>query len=121
MGNASKSAGIFPWFLQRVTAILLAYFLAMHIIIIHFLKKGTITFEAVTSKIAANPLFYKFFYYIFIPALVYHALNGVWSVFLDYKPPERVRKIIAVILWITGAGLTVAGMITVNALMGGGK
>jgi len=116
-----KARGEFLWFFQRVTALLLVYFLGTHIVILHFIRKGVITFASVAEKFAANPVFYKVFYFIFIPALLFHAFNGAWSVFVDYNPPEKARKITGIVFWVIGISLTVLGLIAVNSLLGGVK
>lgn len=109
------------WFFQRVTALLLVYFLGTHIVILHFIKKGTITFASVAEKFAADPLFYRIFYMVFIPSLLFHALNGAWSVFLDYNPKEPVKRIAGIIIWAAGISLTAFGYLAVNSLLGGVK
>ena len=121
MAVQAKSRGVFSWFFQRITAVLLVYFLGTHIVILHFIRKGTITFASVGQKFAANPLFYKVFYMVFIPSLLFHALNGAWSVFVDYNPPEKIKKVTAVIFWAVGIALTTFGYFAVNALLGGAK
>ncbi|MEI7542598.1 MAG: hypothetical protein WCJ94_05040 [bacterium] len=113
-----KTRGVFSWFLQRVTALLLVYFLGTHIVILHFIKKGTITFASVGEKFAANPIFYKVFYFVFIPSLVFHALNGAWSVFVDYNPSPAVRKIVGLILWLIGITFTALGLTAISFLLG---
>jgi succinate dehydrogenase hydrophobic membrane anchor protein len=121
MAVQAKARGVLSWFFQRITAVLLVYFLGTHIVILHFIRKGTITFASVAEKFAANPVFYKIFYMVFIPSLLFHALNGAWSVFVDYNPSEKARKITAVIFWGIGLALTAFGYVAVNSLLGGAK
>lgn len=121
MNIQTKPRGVLSWFFQRVTAVLLVYFLGTHIVILHFIKKGTITFASVAEKFAANPVFYKVFYMVFIPALLYHALNGAWSVFMDYNPKPQAQKTMGIVFWAIGLGLTAFGYLAVNSLQGGVK
>ncbi len=118
MPDIVRSKGVIYWFFQRVTALLLVYFLGTHIVILHFIKKGTITFASVAEKFAANPGFYKLFYFIFIPSLVFHALNGAWSVIVDFNPPENVRKVTGAALWLIGISATLLGLKAISAMLG---
>lgn len=119
--TASKALtrGVFPWFFQRITAVLLVYFLGMHIIILHFIRKGLLTFASVGGRMAHNPGFYRMFYFVFLPSLAFHMMNGLWSVFLDYNPPEGAKKPVLVLLWAAGITLTAAGMTAISLLLKG--
>lgn len=114
---AGRQQGVLLWFFQRVTAVLLAYYLAIHMAIFHFISTQKITFEAVTQRIRGNPGFWAVFYAIFIPVLVFHAMNGVWMVFRDMETPDRAKKSMTVILWATGIVLTAAGYISIFKLL----
>jgi succinate dehydrogenase / fumarate reductase cytochrome b subunit len=113
-----KPRGVAAWLFQRLTAVLLAYFLFWHIIVLHFLNTKKITLDLVLARVRENEIFWMTFYAIFIPSLLFHAMNGLWSVFLDYDPPGLLKRIVLALLWVTGILLTIIGLVTVKALVG---
>lgn len=110
--------GVFAWLFQRLTAVLLAYFLFWHIIVLHFLNTKKISLDLVLTRIRDNEIFWMTFYAVFIPSLLFHAMNGLWSVILDYDPPRLLKRMILALLWITGIALTIIGLVTIRALAG---
>jgi succinate dehydrogenase hydrophobic anchor subunit len=64
--------------------------------------------------------YWTIYYLLFIPAVVYHACNGVWGVVLDYNPPLASRKPLLLLFWVSGLGLTIYGYFGIQPLLGGG-
>lgn len=111
MSNDKKKArGVLAWFLQRITAILLAYFLFWHIVVLHYISTEKITFEKVYERLNENITFWYIFYFLFIPSVVFHGLNGLYGVILDYNPSDKLRKILLIVFWIVGLVLTYIGL-----------
>ncbi len=108
-----KSRGVFAWFFQRITAVVLAYFLLVHMVFLHFLKEGNITFAMVIERMHLNPVFWTVFYAVSIPSVLFHGFNGLYGVVLDYNPPDIFKKVLLALLWVAGTGLTVIGIITI--------
>ena len=101
--------GVYGWLLQRITGLFLAFFLIVHLNVMHFSQGSLeIDFAAVTQRLQSSP-FWGIFYLLFVPAVVFHGLNGIWGIYLDYQPGPRAKKSVLAILWLIGIGLTLYG------------
>ncbi|MGD9123920.1 MAG: succinate dehydrogenase, cytochrome b556 subunit [Desulfarculaceae bacterium] len=102
-------AGYVAWILHRLTGLGLALYIFMHIWVIHHISKGRESFNEVMA-VVQSPLFH-FLEIGLLGCVVFHALNGVRIILLDYgnaaeKGPHKVW------VWATlavAAALTVAG------------
>ena len=117
MAIKQRARGPISWFLQRITAILLAYFAVWHIIILHFISTGKITFDRVIERLHEAPFFWRTFYFLFIPTVLFHGLNGLWGVIIDYAPSKKFRIVFGTILWVIGIALTYMGIKTIITLI----
>ncbi|MBI5359339.1 MAG: succinate dehydrogenase, hydrophobic membrane anchor protein [Planctomycetes bacterium] len=104
------------WFTQRITGVFLAGFLFAHVVVLHFLKNGEINFDRVFQRIHNSPLWFAF-YLAFIIMGIYHGLNGVWSVIIDYNPSESARKGLLALLWFFGIAAAIMGLFVLNGLI----
>jgi succinate dehydrogenase cytochrome b556 subunit len=87
--------------LQRLTAVLLFFFLGIHWWATHFVEPGTtITFESVLRRMQ-QPLF-QFVDLSLLAVAIYHGLNGVRMVVLDFGIGLRRAKLLTWILLIIG-------------------
>lgn len=85
----TKGRGLWPWLLQRVTGLYLVFGMAVHIIVLP-LGRETISFESVSARLQ-NP-WWILFDYLLLTTCVYHGFNGLWSIFLDFSPPVKLKK-----------------------------
>ncbi|MFQ6618847.1 MAG: succinate dehydrogenase, hydrophobic membrane anchor protein, partial [Fidelibacterota bacterium] len=83
-------AGLWPWLFQRITAIFLVIGLVVHFYVLHFVIEGDITFEKVASRLSSP--WWITFDLLLLAAVIYHGLNGVWGIILDYNPRVTARK-----------------------------
>ncbi|MDO8472362.1 MAG: succinate dehydrogenase, cytochrome b556 subunit [Dehalococcoidia bacterium] len=116
MGVAGKIAGkqsiaqtgAVSWVTQRVTAVLVGVFIGVHIWILHFTAEATsgnpITFEAIRQRMSSP--WYVALDALLLASLVYHALNGVRAVLLDWGVGAKSEKALTGTLFVLGIILT---------------
>lgn len=120
MSVPMTNRGFWSWVLQRISGLFLIFFLGLHVLAIHFSKDWKVTAATVAARLGENPL-WALFYYLFIPLAVYHGLNGVWGIILDYAPSQPVRRGWGACLWVVGVGLTGFGYWVFGGLLGLGR
>jgi succinate dehydrogenase cytochrome b556 subunit len=101
---------IWSWFLQRVSAVFLVIGLLVHFWVLHYINidEKPITFSIVQQRLQ-SPLWIAFDSLLLL-AVVYHALNGIWSIFLDWNPRKSIRKILGWSLSVVGVVSFVLGI-----------
>jgi succinate dehydrogenase hydrophobic membrane anchor protein len=106
---ASKhQGGMWPWVMQRVTAVLLILCLAIHLTFTHILNVGKLDFDNVAARLANYGLVAVDL--ILLSAGIFHAFNGLRNVLMDYWFTSRGRALaLTVFLWILGLALLVYG------------
>ena len=60
------------------------------------------------------------YYLLFIPAVVYHAANGLWGILMDYNPSPGLRRGLLVLFWVGGVALLAYGYFGIRPLLGQG-
>ena len=95
--------GMWSWLFQRITAVLLIVCLAIHLILTHITNIGQITEANVAARLANAGL--TAVDIILLAAGIFHALNGLRNVLMDYWFSSRTRA-----LWLT-IGLWVIGLV----------
>ena len=104
--------GFTAWLLQRVTAVLLAVFLGIHIAALHYFLLGQhITFDRVVERFQ-SPFFVVVDIGILIAA-AFHGLNGIRAVLLDLPIPPAVQKAafwLLVVIGIVGVAYGTNGL-----------
>jgi succinate dehydrogenase cytochrome b556 subunit len=99
--TAGRSSGAWAWLLQRLTAVLLLGLLGIHIVVLHFVRpEGDITFASVHVRLAT--LMYMVVDYGLLAVVLYHGLNGVRNVLLDFTFGQRAQKGISTTLLLVG-------------------
>jgi len=107
------TSGSYAWIMQRATAVLLLAFLGAHWWITHFAPVGeAITFERVSFRLKDAML-------VFVDSgllaiVLYHALNGLRNVILDFNIGRTAERALSIILVIVGIVAFVYGL---NALL----
>lgn len=104
-GKASSNtpvsdSSLLRWFLQRLTGFILLACLAIHVIVLHF------THEPIKLQIVVNRIqsatFWPIFYCIFLGATMFHGLNGLYGIIMDYAPSLTLKRVLSWSFWIIG-------------------
>ena len=98
----SHQSGAFHWLFQRITGILIAGVLVIHIGAVHF---GA-------SPVDLGSPFWKFFHVGFVIMLLYHILNGFWLMVEDYIHCNGLRVTLFGVAWIVGVSFLILGFVT---------
>ena len=100
-----------PWFLQRLTAVVLVAFLAVHIWVGHFAGLGRVTsgeqeelvlFDIVKRRLAQG--LFIFVDFSLLALALYHGLNGVRGILLEWRVARQRMR-------LCDGGLTVLGFL----------
>jgi succinate dehydrogenase hydrophobic anchor subunit len=112
----SKVAGTWAWFFQRLSAVLLIVFLAIHIYADHFMDLNDktpgdqlITFNEVSIRL--DQLLYIVVDWGMLSMVLFHGLNGLRTVMFDFDMFVKRKKMVDVGLWILGIATLVWGII----------
>jgi succinate dehydrogenase hydrophobic membrane anchor protein len=84
--------GMWSWFLQRLTGILLVTAMAVHFIVTHFQSHTAITFEQVTSRLQTTT--WQLFDISLLALVLYHGINGLWAIVLDFMPSATIKNVL---------------------------
>lgn len=106
----SKVAGTWPWFLQRLSGVLLIVLLGIHIFVSHFWHVGEdITVDSVNERL--RELTYIVVDYSMLALVLYHGLNGTRTVLLDFDRFAKRRKGVDVGLTVLGIAMMIWGIV----------
>jgi succinate dehydrogenase cytochrome b556 subunit len=113
--------GALSWAMQRVTAVLVGVFIGVHIWVLHFTAEATsgnpVTFESVRSRM--NSPWYETLDLLLLATLVYHAMNGVRAVLLDWGIGSRSEKKLTGIIVALGIVIFAFGTIALVPFFSG--
>ena len=85
--------GMWPWLGQRVTAVVIIVTIMVHLVLTHFVSIGE---RLATTVVLVNDV-------LLLVAVVYHALNGVRMVVLDWGfSGSGARRGLDLFLWVVG-------------------
>lgn len=107
----SRGSGAVSWFLQRVTGLLLVVVMIGHYILMHYTPESGHTYDAVLQRLS-HP-FWKMFDLTFITIGLWHGLNGLWSVFRDFKMKPWISMTLYGIIVLSGIAFWVLGVNTI--------
>ena len=123
MNNAIAARGVFFWLFQRITGLFLAVFLFTHVKVLHwdfdFTTQGLLDFSFVIDRLQGS-IGWSIFYFLFIISAVFHGLNGLWAVVLDFRPSRGVQLVWLTVLWAVGILTAYYGLTTLSAFFKGG-
>jgi succinate dehydrogenase/fumarate reductase cytochrome b subunit len=103
-------AGFWPWLFQRVSGLMLVFFLAVHIWMVHFSGLGDVIdgrqeelvlFDIVERRLAQG--LFVFVDFSLLALVLYHGLNGVRNILLEWRPAAQRQRPITVGLLLLGA------------------
>lgn len=96
-----RPGGIALWFFQRLSALFLLVMLLAHFYFLHYYQEGFVTYDKVAPRLASTP--WKVFDILFLAVAVFHGINGLWTVVLEYVHQERSQRLLLTAL--LGVGL----------------
>jgi succinate dehydrogenase hydrophobic membrane anchor protein len=98
---STHRGGMWAWLFQRITAVLLIVCLAIHLSLTHIANIGKIDMENIGARLAHHGL--TAVDIILLAAGIYHALNGLRMVLMDYWFTSRARALgLTIGLWVIG-------------------
>ncbi len=103
---SARSGNVWLWLLQRITAVLLILVLSVHLWIANFAESSA-SFRAVLGL-------------VLLGLALFHGLNGVRTVVLDFNVGARGRKFATGILVLLGVALLLFGFHGLWPLIAGG-
>jgi succinate dehydrogenase / fumarate reductase cytochrome b subunit len=111
--------GYVAWLLNRVTGIAIAFYLAIHIWVIHHLTQGPEEFDKV-MRFVQQPLF-KLGEIGLLGVILYHSMNGLRILCIEWGSGYRIQKKLFWWVMVIGVVLFIFGSypILVSALKGG--
>ena len=101
--------GFWPWFYQRVSGVLLIFLVGIHIWMTHFSGLGDVIkgeqeelvlFEIVKQRLAQG--LFIFVDFSLLALVLYHGLNGMRNILLEWGPAARRAKGMTIGLWVLG-------------------
>jgi len=107
----SSGSGSFSWVFQRITGIVLVVVLIGHYILMHYNPESGHTYDAVLARMQSN--WYRVLDLTFVVLAMYHGLNGVWSIFRDYKLKPWQTLTVLSLLIVFGLAFSLWGIKTI--------
>lgn len=118
-GNArvSRRAATWAWLWQRLTGVLLVVLLGVHFWVEHYAQPGAVlTFQNVQLRV--QTLLFALIDSLLLAVAIFHGLNGVRMVVLDFRAGARIARPLTVGLWIVGLAALAFGIHTLLAFLG---
>jgi succinate dehydrogenase / fumarate reductase cytochrome b subunit len=98
-------AGYVAWLLNRVTGILITFYLIMHIWVIHHLAHGPEQYQRVMQFLSSK--LFMFFELGLIGVVLFHMMNGIRIVLVDFGKAAANQKATFWVLMAIGVVLYV--------------
>lgn len=109
-----------PWLLQRISAVALIFLLIIHFWIGHYANwNSPITFENVNMRL--QNVFFVIVDSMLLITVVFHGLNGIRNIALDYPSLLKRSRAILLTLFIIGTITIIFGIYSLYPLITGGK
>ena len=98
---AHSRGGMWPWLGQRVTAVLVIVTIMVHLVLTHYVAIGRLSFDNIGARLAGGAVLVNDI--VLLVAVVYHALNGLRMVVLDWGlASSGGRRVFDALLWLVG-------------------
>ena len=91
---------MWPWLLQRVTAVLVFFTIATHMVATHILNIGDLSYDNIANRLAHGGM--AVVDLVLLAAVIFHALNGGRMVWLDYSLSGKGRRVVDAVFVIFG-------------------
>ena len=109
--------GMWPWLGQRVTAVLVIVTIMVHLVLTHYVAIGELSFDNIGDRLAGGAVLVNDV--VLLLAVVYHALNGLRMVVLDWGLTNSGgRRVFDAALWLLGVVAIVYGIWALWAWVG---
>ncbi len=115
--NTIEKQGLFAWLMQRVSGVFLAYALVIHLWTVNVVNQSELNWQTISSRLQEGN-FWFIYYMLFIPAVIYHAFNGLWSILLGCNPSPAKQRLLGWLFWTGGIALTIYGYFGLKPLFG---
>lgn len=102
------SSQAFNWFMQRITALIIAAGLIVHFVVLHFLIERPVTIHKVAERLQSFG--WVLFDSVLLIAVIYHALYGCYNIINDFSPSERVKGFMVILFWVIGIIAIIIGI-----------
>jgi succinate dehydrogenase / fumarate reductase, membrane anchor subunit len=97
------------WLFQRISAVILLVALGLHIVFLHYVNSGEpLKYSEIILRLK-TPLFITLDILLLLFG-IYHALYGLYSVFLDFKSGTKERALVLFTCVATGLAFTCFGL-----------
>jgi succinate dehydrogenase / fumarate reductase, membrane anchor subunit len=112
------------WVMQRVSALFLTVGLALHFLVLHFAKlpggDGKVMSAPVSTgvRFVSNTRFWVCLDTMLLAFGLYHGLNGVYNIIMDYNPSPPLARKVAWAMWIVGIVLFALGFVLIGRFVG---
>jgi succinate dehydrogenase hydrophobic membrane anchor protein len=104
-----SKGGMWPWLGQRVTAVVVIVTILVHLTLTHYVAAGKLDFNNIAGRLADRAVVVNDV--LLLVAVVYHALNGLRMVVLDYAlSGTSARRVFDAALWVIGIGAIIYGI-----------
>lgn len=122
MNQTIATRGALFWLFQRLTGLFLAIFLLTHVKVLHWdfnfsdklmAPDGLLDFSFVSGRLHGNTA-WLVFYALFIVSALFHGLNGLWAVVLDFRPSKTIQTTWLAVLWGLGILIAIWGFYTLS-------
>ena len=110
------------WLIQRISGAFLAVFLFTHVKVLHWdfdFTQGLIDFSFVIDRLQGN-IGWLVFYFLFILSAMFHGLNGLWAVILDFRPSRGIQLAWLTVIWAAGILMAFYAIQTLGSFYKGG-
>ncbi|MBI5524966.1 MAG: succinate dehydrogenase [Deltaproteobacteria bacterium] len=101
--------GLWPWLFQRLTAAFLVVGVGIHFVVLHFLIERPVTLAKIAERLQSPA--WVFFDVLLLLCALYHALNGLYGVLLDFSPPQGLKRWSLWMLWAVGSVAALVGVV----------
>jgi succinate dehydrogenase hydrophobic anchor subunit len=103
-----NAGGMWPWLGQRVTAVLVMVTIMVHLILTHLFASIPLTFDDIGDRLASTAVLVNDV--VLLLAVLYHGLNGVRMVALDWGLSGGGRRVLDGVLWLVGIAAAIYGV-----------
>ena len=113
---ARGEQGFWTWFLQRISGVLLLFFVLAHGTITHFvpiadvragLQEDPVTHEVVERRLAQGAMLA--FDFALLGLALYHGMNGIRGILMEWSFTARRKTVVTAVLHSVGLGAFVLG------------
>lgn len=82
--------GLWAWLLHRITGLAIVFYLLLHIVVISSVLRGSGSFDTVMATLRTP--FFAAGELLLVVAVIYHGLNGLRIILLDFGIGVRFQK-----------------------------